>query len=87
MARKVNLLNNLSLNGSYNLMADSFKLSAISMAANTALFENLLSLTMNASLDPYTIRTRTDENGRKTERRINEYARKAGNGGASLRHP
>lgn len=81
VARKVNLLNNLSLNGSYNLMADSFKLSAISMAANTALFENLLSLTMNASLDPYTIRTRTDENGRKTERRINEYAWKSGQWG------
>ena len=51
------------------------------MAANTALFENLLSLTMNASLDPYTIRTRTDENGRKTERRINEYAWKSGQWG------
>jgi hypothetical protein len=78
VARKVNLLNNLSLNSSYNLMADSFKLSAVSIAANTTLFENLLNITMNASLDPYTILTITREDGRKTERRVNEYAWKSG---------
>ncbi len=78
VARKINLLNNLSLNSSYNLMADSFKLSAISLAANTTLFQNILNVSMSASLDPYTVVTITGEDGRKTERRINEYAWKSG---------
>jgi hypothetical protein len=81
VARKVNLLNNLSLNTSYNLMADSFKLSPISLAANTTLLENLINLNMNASIDPYTILTTTDENGRTRERRINEYAWTSGQWG------
>lgn len=78
VARKVNLLNNLSLNTSYNLVADSFKLSPISLAANTNILENLINVNINATLDPYSIVTVVDENGKKTERRIDEYAWKGG---------
>jgi hypothetical protein len=78
VARKVNLLNNLSLSTSYNLVADSFKLAPISLAANTNILDNLITLNVNASLDPYSIVSRVDETGKKTERRIDEYAWKGG---------
>lgn len=78
VARKVNLLNNLSINTSYNLVADSFKLAPFSMAANTNILDNLINLNMNATLDPYSIVTSVDENGKKTERRIDEYAWRGG---------
>ncbi len=78
VARKVNLLNNLSLSTAYNLVADSFKLAPISLAANTNILDDLINLNMNATLDPYTILTVVDETGKKTERRIDEYALKGG---------
>jgi lipopolysaccharide assembly outer membrane protein LptD (OstA) len=78
VARKVSLLNNLSINTSYNLVADSFKLSPFSLAANTNILDNLINLNLNATLDPYSIITRVDETGKKTERRIDEYAWKGG---------
>ncbi|MEJ1238841.1 putative LPS assembly protein LptD [Chryseolinea sp. T2] len=65
VARKVMLLNNLSLNSSYNLMADSFKLAAISISANTNILNNLINMNVSASLDPYQI-TVNDETGRET---------------------
>ncbi|MCK6616235.1 MAG: LPS-assembly protein LptD [Cyclobacteriaceae bacterium] len=78
VARKVTLLNSLSINTAYNLFADSFKLAPFSLAANTNILDNLINLNMNATLDPYTIITRVDENGKKTEVRIDEYAWKSG---------
>ncbi len=78
VARKVNLLNSLSINTSYNLVADSFKLAPFSLAANTNILENLINLNVNTTLDPYSIVTTVDESGKKTERRIDEYAWKGG---------
>ena len=55
VARKVMLLNNLSLSSSYNLIADSFKLAPIGISANTNVLDNLLNINLAATLDPYTI--------------------------------
>ena len=50
--KKVSLLDGLSLNGSYNFMADSFKLSTLGISASTNLF-NKINITASGSLDPY----------------------------------
>jgi len=60
-AKKITILNNLSFQTSYNIAADSLKWSPVSMNAGTQLFNNKLSLNLNAILDPYAI----DDNGRK----------------------
>jgi hypothetical protein len=53
VARKVMLLNNLSFNTSYNLMADSFNLAPVGIAANTNILDNMFNLNASATLDPY----------------------------------
>ncbi|MDX2195117.1 MAG: putative LPS assembly protein LptD [Cytophagales bacterium] len=50
--KKVDLLKNLSLNGSYDIMSDSGKLSNIAIAANTNILQKI-SVQFNADLDPY----------------------------------
>jgi hypothetical protein len=52
--KKVRLLDGFGFNGSYNLMADSFKLSQISMYIRSTLFEKI-NITAGATLDPYQI--------------------------------
>lgn len=82
VARKVMLLNNLSINGSYNLLAESFNLSNISMSANTNLLDNKLNLNLSATLDPYRIITQPvdpeNPNGASQEVRINSLAFRSG---------
>lgn len=51
--RKIPILESFSLNTSYNLIADSFKLAPINIAARTRLFENKINVSANMSLDPY----------------------------------
>ena len=68
IARKVMLLNNLSINSSYNFEADSFKLSNFSISANTNILDNLINMNFAATLDPYVIGTRYNvENGKTVE--------------------
>jgi hypothetical protein len=55
VARKVMLLNNLSINSSYNFEADSFNLSNFSLSANTNILDNLINMNLAATLDPYFI--------------------------------
>jgi hypothetical protein len=74
IARKIMLLNNLSINSSYNLMADSFNLAPFSLSANSNILDNLVNINLSASLDPYTYLT--DAEG--VERRIDEYVWKSG---------
>ena len=50
--KKVKLIDGFGFNGSYNLVADSFKLSPISLYVRSNLFEKI-SITANATLDPY----------------------------------
>ncbi len=52
--RKVRLLEGFGINGSYNLMADSFQLSPLSMYVRSTLFEKI-NITAGATLDPYQI--------------------------------
>lgn len=51
--KKVKLIENATLSGSYDLMRDSLNLSNISLAGRTRLFKDL-SLNFRALLDPYT---------------------------------
>ncbi len=79
VARKVMLLNNLSINSSYNIIADSFKLAPISLSANTNILDNLLNINLSASLDPYYIQKIVDEeDGEVTEVRRDRLAWKTG---------
>jgi hypothetical protein len=78
VARKVMLLNNLSLNSSYNFIADSFKLAPINISANTNILDNLLNINLAATLNPYYIRTTVNEAGVPVEERLDELAWKSG---------
>jgi LptD protein len=62
VARKVMLLNQLSLGSSYNFLADSFKLAPIGISANTNVLNNKLNINASATLDPYTY-----QNGRRVD--------------------
>jgi hypothetical protein len=74
VARKISLLNSLSISSSYNLVADSFKLAPFGISANTNVLDNLLNVSMSATLDPYNyIKLKTEE-GKIYERRVDSYA-------------
>lgn len=55
--RKVKLIDGFGFNGSYNLVADSFNLSPISIYVRSNLFEKI-NITANATLDPYEVDAR-----------------------------
>ncbi|MGC3943995.1 MAG: putative LPS assembly protein LptD [Chryseolinea sp.] len=76
VARKVMILNNLSINSSYNIMADSFKLAPFSISANTNILNNLINLNVSTSIDPYSIFT----DGEGVQTRTKNYAWKSGQG-------
>ena len=75
--KKVKIIDQLSFNGSYNFMADSLKMSNISMSMSTTLF-NKVSISGSANFDPYAI----DGKGN----RYNRYAITAGQGLLRLRN-
>ena len=52
--RKIKLIDQLSIGGSYNFLADSMKLSNISVNMSTSVFGKL-GISANATLDPYAI--------------------------------
>ncbi|MEO8582946.1 MAG: putative LPS assembly protein LptD [Flavitalea sp.] len=56
--KKVKLIDGFGLNGGYNLLADSFKLSPITLYVRSTLFEKI-NLTAGATLNPY----KTDKQG------------------------
>ncbi len=58
--KKVKIIDQLSMGGSYNFLADSLNLSNISVNMNTTIFGKL-GLNVNASFDPYAI----DQQGKK----------------------
>src|SRR5205085_5570387 len=68
--KKVRLLDGFGFNGSYNLMADSFKLSNISLYVRSTLFEKI-NITAGATIDPY-------QTGGKFAERIDKYAWQGG---------
>jgi LPS-assembly protein len=50
--KKVKIIDGFGFNGSYNLVADSFKLSAINLYVRSTLF-NVITINAGATLDPY----------------------------------
>lgn len=58
--KKIKLIDNLGIRGSYNFLADSLKLSTLSISANTTVFEKI-GINASMTLDPYAV----DERGRK----------------------
>ena len=63
--KKITLLDGLSIGGSYNFLADSFKLSTLSVSARTNLFEKF-NITANGTLDPYL----TNSNGDRIDKLV-----------------
>lgn len=63
--KKISLLDGLSINGSYNFLADSFRLSFFTISARTNLFEKI-NITANGTLNPYL----NDDLGRPIDRLV-----------------
>ncbi len=53
--KKVPIFDNISLTGSYNLLAPDYKLSPIAVSANTQIFKNI-SFNFSSTFDPYAFR-------------------------------
>ena len=71
---KIPLLENLSISGYYNFLADSFQLSTIAIAARTRLLKNI-NIAANATLDPYAWQKQGyTAQGRLLQRRTPQYA-------------
>ena len=70
-SKKIKLIDQFSIRSGYNFLADSLKMSSISMSMTTSLFGKV-SLSASANFDPYAI----DEKGKK----YNRYAFQAGQG-------
>ena len=66
-ARKIPILNNFGFSTSYNVVADSFNLSNISLRANTALFDRKLTVNFSGTLDPYVYVEDGTDNGRRID--------------------
>jgi LPS-assembly protein len=54
--KKIRLIDGFGINGGYNFIADSFKLSQLSLYLRSTLFEKI-NITMGASVDPYQVDT------------------------------
>lgn len=52
--KKIRVIDGFGINGGYNFMADSFKLSQLNLYMRSTLFEKI-NITMGASLDPYQV--------------------------------
>jgi hypothetical protein len=61
--KKTKLLENVSIGGSYNMIADSFRWSEISMGTGTNFFNGLTTLSVQALFDPYGV----DKEGRRVK--------------------
>lgn len=80
--KKINLLDNLNASTAYNLAAESFQLSNISLSARTTLFQKL-NINLNGNLDPYSYRAPVKSEAGKVlfpQRRTSTYAWKDGKG-------
>lgn len=69
--KKIKLIDNLTLSGSYNFAADSLKMSLISLSGYSTIL-NRLTVRYSATFDPYAIGEVTTDNG-KTQVRVNNY--------------
>ncbi len=55
--KKITLIDGLSINGNYNFMADSFRLSTLNISARSNLFDKI-NISANAVFDPYQTNSR-----------------------------
>jgi lipopolysaccharide export system protein LptA len=83
--KKIKIFDNLGFSTGYNLAADSFKLSNISVNARTSFFDNKISLNFTGTLDPYEyllISETTSPQGTRIvkQRRLDRYTWNNGNG-------
>jgi LptD protein len=84
--RKISLFNNLSISTGYNFLAKEYKLSPISISANTNVLNNKINININGTLDPYYYEKGWNDltvpvEGRSIiERKIDRYAWDAGQG-------
>tara|TARA_R110001592_G_scaffold5171_1_gene28641 strand:+ start:4938 stop:7481 length:2544 start_codon:yes stop_codon:yes gene_type:complete len=70
---KITLIDNLGLSTNYNMLADSFNWSNISLTARTSLFKKI-NLNFNSSIDPYAL----DTNGTRVNK--SHYSQEGGLG-------
>lgn len=56
--RKITILNNLNLNASYNIAADSLRWSPVNLTAGTRLFKDKLAVNVVGNFDPYEVDSR-----------------------------
>lgn len=63
--KKVPILQGLSINGNYNFVADSFKLSTLNFSGRTALFDQKMGINFSGTLDPYVY---DKDNNRRVDR-------------------
>ena len=75
VARKVSLLNSLSINSGYNFLAKDYKLAPFSIGANTNILDNKINLNLNGTIDPYTYQLDSivEKTGRIYQTRIDRY--------------
>ncbi len=82
---KMMLIENFSLNSSYNFAADSFQLSTINLGIRTKIFKKKFNINLSGVLDPYVYRLDTafvSSNGRLNvqQRRIDKFTWENGDG-------
>ena len=82
--KKISLIDNFSLNSSYNLAADSFQLADINASISIRLSQSL-NINLSGSFDPYLYGHTTDGNGYVTPHRVNKLRIFNGKGFGSLR--
>ena len=70
--KKIKLIENLSLSGSYNLAADSLKMSLISLSGYSTIL-NRFTVRYSATFDPYAVGIKESDNGSRTQVRVNNY--------------
>ncbi|MCJ8209647.1 LPS-assembly protein LptD [Mucilaginibacter sp. RS28] len=56
--KKISILQSLTFNGSYNLAADSFRLSQIAFNGHTAVFNQKVNINFGGNFNPYSVRFR-----------------------------
>lgn len=82
--KKIAIFNNLSISTGYNFEAKEYKLSPISISANTNVLNNKINININATLDPYQFVKGTndltvpEEPTSIVERKIDSYAWQGG---------
>lgn len=83
--KKISIFDNISMSTGYDIIADSFNLAPIRIAARTRLFDNKVDINLGGTIDPYIYEmegeARTPQGGRTIrQRRIDEYAWNHGQG-------